>query len=312
MSEHHVASRKAMLNRGVKRRALANAGSSMAPIRREDDRNLHPMIVPDDDDLPLSPPSSPPGAAFAQDALPACSRRNGRRVSTPSRRSSRPVTTTMPILSPQTVPAMEQAIYAYQDLVARGGWNSVPADKELQHRHARPERGGTAPPADRLGRSAPDERRRRRLRFLCAGGGQALPGAPRHAGRRRRRRRHAEGAECARRMSGWRSCRPISSASGRWACRASATSWSTSRRADRGGGERRRRLPPHRRRRQGRPADAAPFQPHHEINFNPFWTVPASIIKKDLIPKMQKEPNYLTDHHIRIYNQQGTSCSRSR
>jgi murein L,D-transpeptidase YcbB/YkuD len=43
----------------------------------------------------------------------------------------------------------------------------------------------------------------------------------------------------------------------------------------------------------------------HEINFNPFWTVPASIIKKDLIPKMQKEPTYLTDHHIRIYNQQG-------
>lgn len=39
-----------------------------------------------------------------------------------------------------------------------------------------------------------------------------------------------------------------------------------------------------------------------EINFNPFWTVPASIIKKDLIPKMQKEPNYLTDNKIRIFN----------
>ena len=38
----------------------------------------------------------------------------------------------MPILSPQTIPAMEQAVYAYQDLVARGGWNSVPADKELK------------------------------------------------------------------------------------------------------------------------------------------------------------------------------------
>ena len=24
-----------------------------------------------------------------------------------------------------------------------------------------------------------------------------------------------------------------------------------------------------------------------EVNFNPFWTVPASIIRKDLIPKMQ-------------------------
>jgi murein L,D-transpeptidase YcbB/YkuD len=43
----------------------------------------------------------------------------------------------------------------------------------------------------------------------------------------------------------------------------------------------------------------------YEIRFNPFWTVPASLIKKDLIPKMQKEPTYLTDHHIRIFNQQG-------
>lgn len=39
-----------------------------------------------------------------------------------------------------------------------------------------------------------------------------------------------------------------------------------------------------------------------EINFNPYWTVPASIIRKDLIPKMQKEPNYLTDNKIRIFN----------
>jgi murein L,D-transpeptidase YcbB/YkuD len=38
-----------------------------------------------------------------------------------------------------------------------------------------------------------------------------------------------------------------------------------------------------------------------EINFNPYWTVPASIIRKDLIPKMQKEPNYLTDNKIRIF-----------
>src|SRR5215217_8550670 len=46
-----------------------------------------------------------------------------------------------------------------------------------------------------------------------------------------------------------------------------------------------------------------------EINFNPFWTVPASIIRKDLIPKMQKEPNYLTDNRIRIYNGQGQELS---
>lgn len=47
----------------------------------------------------------------------------------------------------------------------------------------------------------------------------------------------------------------------------------------------------------------------HEINFNPFWTVPASIIKKDLIPHMQKNPNYLTDYKIRVYDQKGNQLS---
>ena len=39
-----------------------------------------------------------------------------------------------------------------------------------------------------------------------------------------------------------------------------------------------------------------------EINFNPFWTVPVSIVRKDLIPKMQAEPDYLTKNHIRIFD----------
>ena len=42
-----------------------------------------------------------------------------------------------------------------------------------------------------------------------------------------------------------------------------------------------------------------------DINFNPFWTVPASIIRKDLIPKMQHDPNYLTDNHIRVISKDG-------
>lgn len=37
-----------------------------------------------------------------------------------------------------------------------------------------------------------------------------------------------------------------------------------------------------------------------EINFNPYWTVPVSIVRKDLIPKMQAEPDYLTRNKIRI------------
>ena len=49
-----------------------------------------------------------------------------------------------------------------------------------------------------------------------------------------------------------------------------------------------------------------------EINFNPFWTVPASIIRKDLIPKMQKEPTYLTENKIRIYTQGGQELQPSQ
>ncbi|MGA2568284.1 MAG: peptidoglycan-binding protein [Pseudolabrys sp.] len=39
-----------------------------------------------------------------------------------------------------------------------------------------------------------------------------------------------------------------------------------------------------------------------EINFNPYWTVPVSIVRRDLIPLMQKDPAYLTNEHIRIFD----------
>ena len=46
-----------------------------------------------------------------------------------------------------------------------------------------------------------------------------------------------------------------------------------------------------------------------EINFNPFWTVPPSLIKKDLIPKMKGDPDYLTDEKIRVFNKDGQEIS---
>ncbi len=42
-----------------------------------------------------------------------------------------------------------------------------------------------------------------------------------------------------------------------------------------------------------------------EVNFNPTWTVPASIIRKDLIPKMRQDPGYLTENKIRIIGPAG-------
>jgi L,D-transpeptidase YcbB len=39
-----------------------------------------------------------------------------------------------------------------------------------------------------------------------------------------------------------------------------------------------------------------------QINFNPYWTVPPSIVQKDLIARMQDQPDYLSSNHIRIFD----------
>jgi murein L,D-transpeptidase YcbB/YkuD len=49
-----------------------------------------------------------------------------------------------------------------------------------------------------------------------------------------------------------------------------------------------------------------------EINFNPYWTVPVSIVRRDLIPKMQSEPDYLTANRIRIFDARGNELSPSQ
>jgi murein L,D-transpeptidase YcbB/YkuD len=41
------------------------------------------------------------------------------------------------------------------------------------------------------------------------------------------------------------------------------------------------------------------------INLNPTWTVPVSIIKKEIIPRMQRDPGYLSREKIRILDNTG-------
>jgi murein L,D-transpeptidase YcbB/YkuD len=48
-----------------------------------------------------------------------------------------------------------------------------------------------------------------------------------------------------------------------------------------------------------------------EVNFNPNWTVPVSIVRRDLIPKMQAEPDFLVENHIRIFDQRGNELQAS-
>ena len=47
----------------------------------------------------------------------------------------------------------------------------------------------------------------------------------------------------------------------------------------------------------------------HQVNFNPYWTVPKSIIERDLIPIMQKDPEYLAENKIRILDWHGNELS---
>lgn len=43
----------------------------------------------------------------------------------------------------------------------------------------------------------------------------------------------------------------------------------------------------------------------HQINFNPYWHVPKSIIRRDIIKFMNQDPNYLTRFRIKVYDANG-------
>ena len=47
----------------------------------------------------------------------------------------------------------------------------------------------------------------------------------------------------------------------------------------------------------------------YEVNFNPYWTVPKSIIRKDLITYMNEDPEYLTKYNIRIFDYSGNELN---
>lgn len=44
----------------------------------------------------------------------------------------------------------------------------------------------------------------------------------------------------------------------------------------------------------------------NEIIVNPYWNAPESIVRKDIIPLMRKNPQYLAENHIRILGPDGT------
>jgi murein L,D-transpeptidase YcbB/YkuD len=48
-----------------------------------------------------------------------------------------------------------------------------------------------------------------------------------------------------------------------------------------------------------------------QINFNPYWHVPKSLVERDLTKYMQENPNYLTEQNIHIYDGKGNEISPS-
>ncbi len=47
----------------------------------------------------------------------------------------------------------------------------------------------------------------------------------------------------------------------------------------------------------------------HQINFNPYWHVPKSLVERDLTKYMKENPNYLTEQNIHIYDGSGAEIS---
>jgi len=47
----------------------------------------------------------------------------------------------------------------------------------------------------------------------------------------------------------------------------------------------------------------------HEVILNPYWTAPRSIIKKDIVPLMRKDPTYLARNSIRLIDWQGNEVA---
>lgn len=219
--------------------------------------------------------------------------------------SQRPVVTTTPILSPQTVPAMEQAIFQYQDLVARGGWDPVPADTRLK-----------------IGEQHPNVAALRRRLVVSGdlrqtdGAGTAFDSYVQEAVKRFQKR-HGLPADG---VVGEATLRALNVPA---EARLNQLNVNLERIKAMGIPDKRYILVnvpgaqieavengevvSRHTAVVGKVDRQTPLLSSkiHEINFNPFWTVPKSIIRRDLIPKMQKQPDYLAKNRIRIYTQQG-------
>jgi murein L,D-transpeptidase YcbB/YkuD len=217
---------------------------------------------------------------------------------------------TTPVLSPDTVAATEAAIQVYQSLVARGGWNPVPADAELKI-------GGKSRAVQAL-----------RQRLIASGDLDPVAGMGRtfdsfvEAAVKRFQVRHGLGP------TGVVNDETLAELNVSAEARLQQLETNIVRLRAFSGDLGARFVMVNIPAAAVETVENGVVYSHHvagvgkidrqspimqtkatEINFNPFWTVPPSLIKKDLIPKMQADPNYLTDEKIRVFNREGQEVS---
>ena len=247
----------------------------------------------------------PSGWAAAQDLFAGVQQSEWMQGFDAQSHAARPVATNTPILSPYTLPAMEQAIWAYQDLVARGGWNSVPSDFEL-----------------RMGVRHPNVVELRR-RLIASGDLRQTSGDPAafdsyvQAAVKRFQERHGIPADgvvgqttfaalnvpADQRLHQLRvnaeRIRQMGTPEGRYvmvnipdAKIEAVENGAVIGRYTAVVGKIDRQTP-------------IVTSKVTQVRFNPTWTAPKSIVQKDLIPKMRADPEYLTNNKIRILDNAG-------
>ena len=220
----------------------------------------------------------------------------------------------LPTLSPATVQHTEQAIAQFEGIVAKGGWPEVAQADRLRLGGRNPAVPGAAPAPDGIRRSRRPCRRVRHLRFLCRGGRPPLPGPARpyrSMASVREQTLKALNVPAAVRLAQLRTnLVRLRSLSGNLGSRFVVCNIPAARiEAIEGGVAVSRHTAV-----AGKPDRPSPDINSKivEINFNPYWTVPVSIVRRDLIPKMQAEPDYLTSNHIRIFDMRGDELTPSQ
>jgi len=217
------------------------------------------------------------------------------------------VATTLPIFSPQTVSYVERAIIQYQDIVGRGGWPVVPATKKLQ-----------------LGVTDPDVQVLRK-RLMVSGDLSSQAGiSPTFdtyvdAAVKRFQARHglpADGVLGSYSYAAMNVSAPV---------RLGQLETNLGRLQSQAGtlGERyvnvnipaaqieaveNDRVVLRHTAIVGKVDRQSPIvnSKINEIVINPYWNAPVSIVRKDIIPLMRKNPNYLKDNKIRLIAPNGS------